>query len=194
MGLAFLLIAAASAPVDVAKFERPRVLAAAARYLDEEPRTVTAAHLPSQRGRSARLLLRRRLLVAGSQEPGGPYVQRDGMTNPDNFVEHRRALMRLSVQVPTLAAAWRLTGERATPLTPAVICVRGSWIRHADGAAPQIRPGHPAASPPAARRASSTRFTSSRSRARSRSSTFPRPLPGRARRRTRMVPTNTCAG
>jgi hypothetical protein len=33
------------------------------------------------------------------------------MTNPDNFVEHRRALMRLSVQVPALAAAWRLTGD-----------------------------------------------------------------------------------
>jgi len=45
------------------------------------------------------------------KNPDGPYVQRDGMTNPDNFVEHRRALMRLSVQVPTLAAAWRLTGD-----------------------------------------------------------------------------------
>ena len=37
--------------------------------------------------------------------PDGPYIQRDGMTNPDNFVEHRRALMRLSVQVPALVAA-----------------------------------------------------------------------------------------
>jgi len=34
------------------------------------------------------------------------------MTNPDNFVEHRRALMRLSVQVPTLVAAWRLTKDK----------------------------------------------------------------------------------
>lgn len=34
------------------------------------------------------------------------------MTNPDNFVEHRRAMVRLSVQVPALAAAWKLTGER----------------------------------------------------------------------------------
>ena len=33
------------------------------------------------------------------------------MTNPDNFVEHRRALMRLSVQVPALVAAWKLTGD-----------------------------------------------------------------------------------
>jgi len=43
------------------------------------------------------------------QNPVGPYVQRDGMSNPDNFNEHRRALMRLSVQVPALVAAWRIT-------------------------------------------------------------------------------------
>jgi hypothetical protein len=33
------------------------------------------------------------------------------MTNPDNFVGHRRALMRLSVQTAALAAAWRLTKD-----------------------------------------------------------------------------------
>src|SRR5687768_16673906 len=34
------------------------------------------------------------------------------MTNPDNFVAHREALMRLSLAVPALAAAWLLTHER----------------------------------------------------------------------------------
>ena len=34
------------------------------------------------------------------------------MTNPDNFVEHRRAMVRLSVHVPAMAAAWKLTRER----------------------------------------------------------------------------------
>jgi hypothetical protein len=38
-------------------------------------------------------------------------VQRDGHSNPDNFVDHRRYLMRLSVQVPALAAAWVLTDD-----------------------------------------------------------------------------------
>jgi hypothetical protein len=33
------------------------------------------------------------------------------MTNPNNFVDHRRYLMRLSVQVPALAAAWKLTKD-----------------------------------------------------------------------------------
>ena len=31
------------------------------------------------------------------------------MSNPANFADHRRALMRLSVQVPALVAAWQLT-------------------------------------------------------------------------------------
>jgi hypothetical protein len=43
--------------------------------------------------------------------PEGPYVRRDGESNPDNFVEHRRALVRLSVEVPALAAAWKLTSD-----------------------------------------------------------------------------------
>ena len=34
------------------------------------------------------------------------------MTNPDNFVEHRKFLMRLSVQAPALTAAWKLTHDR----------------------------------------------------------------------------------
>jgi hypothetical protein len=44
--------------------------------------------------------------------PAGPYIQRDGMTNPNNFVAHRHALIRLSVQMPALTAAWLLTGDK----------------------------------------------------------------------------------
>src|SRR5262249_22704280 len=45
------------------------------------------------------------------QNPRGPYIQRDGLTNPDNFVAHRQALIRLSVQMPALTAAWTLTHD-----------------------------------------------------------------------------------
>jgi Alginate lyase len=34
------------------------------------------------------------------------------MTNPDNFTAHRHALIRLSVQMPPLTAAWLITGNR----------------------------------------------------------------------------------
>ena len=33
------------------------------------------------------------------------------MTNPNNFVDHRRYLMRFSVQLPALVAAWKLTKD-----------------------------------------------------------------------------------
>ena len=43
--------------------------------------------------------------------PDGPYIQRDGMTNPENFVDHRKAMIRLSQIVGSLASAYKITGE-----------------------------------------------------------------------------------
>ena len=43
--------------------------------------------------------------------PGGPYIQRDGMTNPDNFVAHRRAMIRFSKIIGALASMYKLTGD-----------------------------------------------------------------------------------
>jgi hypothetical protein len=34
------------------------------------------------------------------------------LSNPDNFVAHRHALIRFAVQVPELVAAWKITGDR----------------------------------------------------------------------------------
>ncbi|HWK57651.1 MAG TPA: alginate lyase family protein [Parapedobacter sp.] len=45
------------------------------------------------------------------EEPDGPYIQRDGLSNPDNFVEHRLALIRFSEIIGTLASAYKLTGN-----------------------------------------------------------------------------------
>ncbi|HEX6184688.1 MAG TPA: alginate lyase family protein [Pyrinomonadaceae bacterium] len=100
------------AAFDVASFERARVLKAARKYLSERPVTITASRSPRSAGGPHDFFSEGDYWWPDPQNPGGPYVQRDGRTNPDNFVEHRRALMRLSVQVPALTAAWRLTGER----------------------------------------------------------------------------------
>lgn len=40
-----------------------------------------------------------------------PYIQRDGMSNPDNFVAHRHAMIRLSEIVGALASAYLLDGN-----------------------------------------------------------------------------------
>src|SRR3954468_19088042 len=111
---------AKSRAFDVAAFDGARVLKAARQYLSERPVTVTAARSPRSAGGPHDFYSEGDYWWPDPQNPGGPYVQRDGMTNPDNFVGHRRALMRLSVQAATLAAAWKLTKE-------------GRYARHAAG-------------------------------------------------------------
>ena len=104
--------APAGAPAfDVAAFDRARVLAAADRYLAEAPVTVTASRSPRSSGGPHDFFSEADYWWPDPENPGGPYVQRDGRSNPDNFVEHRRHLMRMSVQVPALAAAWKLTKD-----------------------------------------------------------------------------------
>ena len=40
-----------------------------------------------------------------------PYIQRDGQTNPDNFVAHRHAMIRLSQIIGALASAYVMSGD-----------------------------------------------------------------------------------
>lgn len=47
-----------------------------------------------------------------SLNPAGPYVQRDGRTNPDNFVAHRYAMIRFSMLVGNLTSAYLLTHDK----------------------------------------------------------------------------------
>lgn len=96
---------------DVRAFDRARVLTAAKEYLSEAPITVTAASSPRSAGGPHDFFSEGDYWWPDPANPKGPYIQRDGQTNPDNFVEHRKAMMRLSVQLPALAAAWQITGD-----------------------------------------------------------------------------------
>ncbi|HEY4089778.1 MAG TPA: alginate lyase family protein [Bryobacteraceae bacterium] len=88
------------------------MLKAANKYLDEKPVTVTASNSPRSAGGPHDFFSEGDYWWPDPNNPNGPYVQRDGMTNPDNFVEHRRAMVRLSLIVPALAAAWKITKQR----------------------------------------------------------------------------------
>lgn len=97
---------------DVAAFDRARVIQAADSHLNDKPVTVTASHSPRSAGGLHDFFSEGDYWWPDPKNPDGPYIQRDGMTNPDNFVEHRKALMRLSVEVPALAAAWKITRDK----------------------------------------------------------------------------------
>ncbi|HKQ87830.1 MAG TPA: alginate lyase family protein [Candidatus Acidoferrales bacterium] len=94
---------------DVAAIDRHRILSAADRYLKEQPITITAASSPRSAGGKHDYFSEGDYWWPNPKDPNGPYIQRDGMSNPDNFNAHRLAMIRLSVQVPALAAAWQLT-------------------------------------------------------------------------------------
>jgi hypothetical protein len=97
---------------DVARIDRQRILRAAGRYLREQPVTITASSSPRSAGGPHEYFSEGDYWWPDPANPDGPYIQRDGHTNPDNFVAHRHALIRLSVHVPALAAAWLVTRER----------------------------------------------------------------------------------
>jgi Alginate lyase len=113
---AFGLVAATALPrpepFNVAAFDRKRVLTAAGKFLREQPVTVTASSSNRSAGGKHDFFSEGDYWWPDPNNPGGPYIQRDGMSNPDNFVDHRRYLMRLSVQVPALVAAWTITKEQ----------------------------------------------------------------------------------
>jgi Alginate lyase len=96
---------------DIAATDRRRILTAADRYLREEPVTITASFSPRSAGSKHDYFSEGDYWWPDPKNPSGPYIRRDGISNPDNFASHRRALVRLSVQVPALAAAWLLTRD-----------------------------------------------------------------------------------
>ncbi|HEY6465958.1 MAG TPA: alginate lyase family protein [Candidatus Acidoferrales bacterium] len=97
---------------DVAAIDRRRILTAADRYLKEEPITVTASSSPRSAGGKHDYFSEGDYWWPDPKNTNGPYIQHDGMSNPDNFNAHRLALISLSVQVPALAAAWQLTRKK----------------------------------------------------------------------------------
>src|ERR1043165_5359405 len=96
---------------DVAAFDKARVIEAANRYLSEKPITITASGSSRSAGGKHDFFSEGDYWWPNPENPNGPYIQRDGMSNPDNFVDHRRYLMRLSKRVPALTAGWLLTGK-----------------------------------------------------------------------------------
>ena len=113
----FLLLSCLSAAAhepsaDVGKVDRQRILAAAQQDLKQQPQTITAFHSSRSSGGTHDFYSEGDYWWPDPKHPEGPYVLRDGMSNPANFSDHRQALMRFSVQVPALVAAWKISGDK----------------------------------------------------------------------------------
>jgi len=98
-----------SAMVDVAAFDRARILTAAEQCLREPPMTITVFPAPRSAGGVHEFFSEGDYWWPDPANPDGPYVQRDGQTNPDNFIKHREVMIQFSRTVSTLAAAYKVT-------------------------------------------------------------------------------------
>lgn len=96
---------------NIVAVERPRIMEQAALYLKAEPITVTASHCSRSAGGLHDFFSEGDYWWPDPKDPEGPYIQRDGMSNPDNFVQHRQAMVRLSDIIGTMTSAYILTGD-----------------------------------------------------------------------------------
>lgn len=89
-----------------------QVLEKAEWALTQEPETVTAHLSDRSAGGRHDFYSEGDYWWPDPENPGDPYIQRDGMTNPDNFVAHRRSMIRFSRIIGALASAYEITGDQ----------------------------------------------------------------------------------
>jgi hypothetical protein len=97
---------------EIEQIDRERIVRAANKYLSLPPITVTASSSPRSKGGKHDYFSEGDYWWPDAKNPSGPYIRRDGYSNPQNFNDHREALIRLSLIVPALTAAWLITQEK----------------------------------------------------------------------------------
>jgi hypothetical protein len=103
--------AATALSFDLHSTERSRIVALASAALAAPPRSITVALNPRSAGGPNDFSSEGDYWWPDPANQDGPYVQRDGMSNPDNFVAHRRLMIDMARDVGALAAAWKVTGD-----------------------------------------------------------------------------------
>jgi len=105
--------ATATEPADqtLAGVESQRILEKAQRYLKEKPKTITADLCERSAGGPHDFYSEGDYWWPDPSNPDGPYIRRDGESNPNAFLAHRKSMLRLAEVTATLASAYRLTGE-----------------------------------------------------------------------------------
>src|SRR5207253_10524968 len=96
---------------DLFAHERGRVVRLADEALKADVRTLTAAKNPRSAGGVHDFSSEGDYWWPDPKNPDGPYIQRDGMTNPDNFVAHRQLLLTFVRHFGVLSASYKVTAE-----------------------------------------------------------------------------------
>lgn len=96
----------------VVRTDRNRILHAARQYLPLAIKTITAFPAPAgSPGGLHDFYSQADYFWPNPKDPNGPYINRDGQSDPLNFNKHREVMIQLSMRMPVLTAAWLLTGD-----------------------------------------------------------------------------------
>ena len=96
----------------VSEEEQNYIIETANSYLDEIPITVTNEVCERSAGGPHDFYSEGDYWWPDPENPEGPYIRKDGQTNPENFVAHRLAMIRLSQIVGMETSAYLLTGDK----------------------------------------------------------------------------------
>lgn len=91
---------------------RAQILKEAEWAMQQQPITVTAESSSRSAGGLHDFFSEADYFWPNPANPDGPYINRDGETNPNNFVAHRKAMIRFSTIIGALASAYQLTGDQ----------------------------------------------------------------------------------
>jgi len=86
-------------------------IARADKVLFEKPVTITSFYCDRSAGGIHDFYSEGDYWWPDPEKPDGPYIQRDGMSNPGNFSEHRKVMIHLSRITGLLASAYTITGD-----------------------------------------------------------------------------------
>jgi len=90
---------------------RPYVLKEAAWAMTQQPLTITSELCERSAGGKNDFYSEGDYWWPNPADPNGPYIQKDGLTNPANFTAHRLLMIRFSRIIGALASAYNLTHD-----------------------------------------------------------------------------------
>lgn len=97
---------------NIDSFEYKRVVKQADAYLNDNPVTITSYICERSKGGKNDFYSEGDYWWPNPEDPNGPYIRKDGLSNPENFVDHRIAMRSMGIKVASLVAAYKLTGEK----------------------------------------------------------------------------------
>lgn len=111
--LSFTQVVSAQSPYlkQLIKDTRPAIITRAKWALQQAPQTITAFRCDRSAGGLHDFYSEGDYWWPDPAHADSPYIQRDGQTNPDNFVAHRLAMIKLSRVMGALAAGYVVTKD-----------------------------------------------------------------------------------